>query len=50
MKILTAYRKRRKTDEKLSARLFQLYVDANQSEDAWNELDALAKLAASNPE
>jgi tetratricopeptide (TPR) repeat protein/predicted Ser/Thr protein kinase len=50
MKILVAYKKRKKSDEKLTARMFQLFVDAQQSEEAWNELDALAKLTAANPE
>jgi tetratricopeptide (TPR) repeat protein/predicted Ser/Thr protein kinase len=50
MKILTTYRKRKKSDERLLLRMFQLYLDAQQPDEAWNELDALVKLGGTNPE
>jgi tetratricopeptide (TPR) repeat protein/predicted Ser/Thr protein kinase len=50
MKILLGYRKKKKDDERLSARLLQLFGEAQMQEEAAKELDVLSKLRTSNPE
>lgn len=50
MKILLAYKKKKKDDERLAARLLQLFGEAQMHEEAARELDTLSKLRSSNPE